>query len=87
LANAQHGLGICYARGTGVAQDDAEVVRLFRLAVEQGVGGATVQYVLGYYYENGIGVDQDHAEALHWYRQAADCGHALAQDGVARLSL
>ncbi len=28
--------GVCYKNGTGVAQDPAEAVRLFRLAAEQG---------------------------------------------------
>ena len=35
-AGAQTGLGFMYRAGRGVAQSDAEAVRLFRLAAEQG---------------------------------------------------
>ena len=35
-AAAQHTLGIMYANGLGVPQDDAEAVRWYRLAAEQG---------------------------------------------------
>ncbi len=41
-ANAQHGLGLMYATGLGVPQDDAEAMRWFRLVAEQ--GNATAQY-------------------------------------------
>ena len=34
-ADAQYSLGNRYARGEGVAQDDAEAVRWYRLAAEQ----------------------------------------------------
>ena len=35
-ADAQFNLGFAYATGEGVPQDDAEAVRWFRLAAEQG---------------------------------------------------
>lgn len=36
LGTASMNLGHCYLRGRGVAADEAEALRLFRLAVEQG---------------------------------------------------
>ena len=55
-------------------QDDAEAVRWFRLAAEQ--GDATAQNNLGVRYGTGRGVPQDDAEAVRWYRLAAEQGHA-----------
>ena len=39
-AGAQGSLGWMYATGEGVLQDDAEAVRWYRLAAEQGYAGA-----------------------------------------------
>ena len=58
-------------------QDDAEAVRLYRLAADQ--GHADAQYNLGVMYANGQGVAQDDAEAVRLYRLAADQGDADAQ--------
>ena len=64
--------------GKGVRRDDAEAVRWYRLAAEQGV--ASAQHNLGIMYETGRGgVRQSYAEAVRWYRQAAEHGHANAQ--------
>ncbi len=38
---AQFNLGVMFEDGRGVAQDDAEDVRLYRLAAAQGVADAT----------------------------------------------
>ena len=70
-------LGIMYAKGEGVPKDDAEAVRWYRLAAEQGLANA--QLNLGAAYTNGEGVPRDDAEAVKWYRLAADQGHAPAQ--------
>jgi TPR repeat protein len=70
-------MGMCYANGTGVAQDDAEAVRWYRLAADQ--GDAKAQYNIGGCYSKGTGVVQDDAEALRWFRLAADQGLAEAQ--------
>ena len=73
--------GNAYARallgGRGVPQDDAEAVRRFRLAAEQ--GDANSQFNLGVMYAEGHGVPRDDAEAVRWYRLAADQGLANAQ--------
>ena len=66
-----------YSAGFGVPQDDAEAVRWYRLAAEQ--GDASGQYTLGGRYADGRGVLKDDAEAVRWYRLAADQGSALAQ--------
>ena len=58
-------------------QDDAEAVKWYRLAAEQGY--AEAQTNLGVMYDKGKGVPQDDAEAVKWYRLAAGQGHAKAQ--------
>ena len=76
-AIAQFSLGLSYAKGQGVPQDDAQAVYWFRKAAEQ--GDARAQYNLGLFYQLGKGVSQDYAEAIRWYRKAAEQGHAKAQ--------
>ena len=66
-----------YAKGEGVLKDDAEAVRWFRLAAEQ--GDASAQFNLGVMYAKGEGVLKDDAEAVRWYRLAAEQGDASAQ--------
>jgi hypothetical protein len=74
----QYVVGEFYEVGWGgVAQDDAEAVRLYRLAAEQ--GHAEAQFNLAYLFNYGEGVAQDKAEAIRWYRLAAEQGHAEAQ--------
>jgi uncharacterized protein len=71
-------VGICYDWGCGgVAQDDAEAVRLYSLAAAQ--GDARAQVNLGYMFENGRGVAKDDAEAVRLYRLATAQGDARAQ--------
>ena len=76
-AAAQGMLGIMYAEGKGVPQNDVEAAKWTRLSADQ--GGADEQVALGNFYSNGKGVPQDYAEAMKWYRLAADQGDALAQ--------
>ena len=52
-AEAQNNLGLRYANGEGVPQDDAEAVRCWRLAAEQ--GNASAQSNLGLMYATGYG--------------------------------
>jgi hypothetical protein len=60
-------VGSCCRMGYGgVARDDAEAVRLYRLAAEQ--GHTQAQYHLGNMFEHGHGVAQDAAEAIRWHR-------------------
>ncbi|MBM4393779.1 MAG: sel1 repeat family protein, partial [Deltaproteobacteria bacterium] len=76
-ATAQYNLGFMYAKGEGVPKDDAEAVKWYRKAADQGLADA--QYNLGVMYAVGKGVPKDDAEAVKWYRKAADQGLAGAQ--------
>ena len=76
-AAAQYNLGLMYANGEGVPQNDAEAAKWYRLAAVQ--GNAPAQYNLGVMYRTGEGVPQDGAEAVKWYRLAADQGDVAAQ--------
>ena len=76
-ADAQNNLGLMYANGTGVAEDDVEAVKWYRKAAEQGLAAA--QNNLGYMYRAGEGVVEDATEGVKWYRKAAEQGHAMAQ--------
>src|SRR3954468_412302 len=44
-ANAQYNLGVMYAKGRGVPENDVEAVKWFRLAADQGYAAA--QFNLG----------------------------------------
>ena len=72
-----------YDNGEGVPEDDAEAVRWYRLAAEQGTAAA--QFNLGIMYDNGEGVPEDDAEAVRWYRLAAEQGTAAAQFNLGRM--
>ena len=64
-AEAQLSLGFMYLG----AQDDAEAMRWYRRAADQGY--ARAQNILGVMYGNGEGVPQDYVEAHIWYNLAA----------------
>ena len=78
-AGAQLNLGVLYANGEGLQQDDVEAVCWYRKAAEQGI--ADVQVDLGEKYVNGEGVKKDNAEALRW-RKAARHGHDGAKKNI-----
>ena len=82
-ADAQYSLGLKYAKGQGVTQDDAEAVKWFRKAAEQGY--TTAQNNLGFMYQKGRGVTQDYAEAVKLYRKAAVQGFATAQSNLGHM--
>jgi TPR repeat protein len=77
---AQGIIGIMYAKGQGVPQNDAEAVKWYRLAADQ--GNAAAQLSLASMYSKGRGVPQSDAEAVTWYRRAADQGEAWAQTNL-----
>jgi TPR repeat protein len=77
IADAQYNLGLMYDHGHGVPQNDAEAVKWYRSAADQ--GHITASYNLGVMYENGRGLPQDYVEARKWYRFAADRGDSSAQ--------
>jgi hypothetical protein len=76
-AVAQCLLGIRYAEGRGVPQDDCNAVDWFQKAADQ--GDKYAQYELGCMYADGRGVSQDDCKAVKWLQQAADQGDAVAQ--------
>lgn len=53
-----------------LAKNDAEALKYFRTAAENGFPRA--QYFLGHMYFRGEAVDKDFAEAVKWFRKAAD---------------
>ena len=85
-ALAQINLGLCYAKGEGVPQDQVEAVKWFRKAAEQ--GHTRAQYKLGVCYTNGDGVLKDDVEAYAWFNLSADTnpaaieGRALLEKGL-----
>src|SRR5437867_3525709 len=72
---AQYNLGLLYAQGRGVAQDDALAARWYGQAAAQGY--APAQTSLGSMYAQGRGVAHDDTEAVRWYGQAAQQGHTM----------
>lgn len=68
-ADSQFSLGVSYANGEGVRQDDAEAARWYRSAAEQGHADSMV--MLGMAYETGTGIAQDNVEAYAWFDVAA----------------
>ena len=66
-AKAQVDLGVMYANGDGVPENDAEAVKWFRKAADQ--GDAKAQFDLGVMYANGDGVPENDAEAVKWFRK------------------
>ena len=60
-----------------MTQDNAEAVKWFRKAAEQ--GHAQAQLYLGIRYASGEGVPQDYVLAHMWYSLSAAIGH---QDGA-----
>ena len=58
-------------------KNEAEAVKWYRKAAEQGIANA--QFRLGVCYEDGMGVVKDEAEAMKWWRKAAEQGFSSAQ--------
>jgi TPR repeat protein len=77
---AQGIIGVMYAKGQGVPQNDAEAVRWYRLAADQ--GNAAAQLALASMYAKGRGVQQSDADAVRWYRRAAEQGESWAQTNL-----
>lgn len=73
---AQYGLGVFYANGHGVAQNDAEAIRWYRLAAAN--GHAEAQNHLGGMYFTGRGVLQDYRLAHMWFNIASVNGSLSA---------
>jgi hypothetical protein len=85
FAPAQNELGTMYQIGRMVPQNDAEAVRLFKLAATQGYRDAFTN--LAWMYEKGRGVPKNLEIAAHYYSIAAKQGDELASDHLRELQL
>jgi TPR repeat protein len=74
---AQDHVGLMYLSGKGVAENDAEAARWFRLGAQKGLADA--QFNLAECYATGRGVTQDPGAANALYAKAANQGHAGAE--------
>jgi len=68
-APAQFNLGVMYAEGQGVPQDNAQAAEWYRLAADH--NHAQAQYNLGLWYAQGEGGSQDYVSAHMWFNLAA----------------
>lgn len=72
---AQAFLGYCYAEGLGTKQSDADAVKWYRKAADN--GNVTGQYNMGVVHHKAMhGLPQDNVEALRWFKMAAAQGHS-----------
>jgi TPR repeat protein len=79
-AGAAYSLGLMYANGMGVPEDDTAALSWYLLAAE--LGHTETQYFLGAIYSD---VPESYPEAVHWFRLAAEQGHAGAQRNLGRM--
>lgn len=82
-ARAQLTLGLRYAEGDGVIQNDKEAAKWFGLAAKQGL--AEAQYHYGMALLRGKGVVQDYRAAFNWIEKPAQRGYAKAQYSLGEL--
>jgi hypothetical protein len=82
-ADAQLKLGLRYAEGDGVIQNQKEAAKWLELAARQGKTDA--QYHYGLALLKGRGVVQDYRAAFSWIEKAAQRGHAKAQFDLGEL--
>ena len=81
MAYSRGRYGVEYTPRNGIVQSDAEAVKWYRKAAEQ--GHIEAQNRLGMMYRDGRGVTQDHTEAVKWFLKAAEQGNADAQFNLA----
>ena len=65
-------------------KDDAEAVKWYRKAAEQGI--AEAQFNFGACYASGYGVKKDPDRAIDWYRKAAAQGNEDAQAALREIA-
>ena len=76
LARAQNNLGVMYANGYGVPENDKTAVKWLTLAAKQGYAGA--QGNLGVMYAKGEGVLTDSKRAYMWWNLGSYNGNENA---------
>ncbi len=82
-SDAEVNLGYMYARGQGVAANQLEALRLYRLSAAQGNGEG--MNALGYKYQFGTGVRPNLQTAIDWYCWAIAQGDPRALNNLAIL--
>ena len=80
IAPAQVGLGRIYGVGLGVPRDDAEAIKWYRLAAEQ--GDPDGMNSLAYKYRYSDPPLQNTEQALVWFRRAADLEYPSALNNL-----
>ena len=81
---AEFRLGAAYRDGVPILpQNQAESVKWFHKAADQGFAKAEAE--LGNMYFHGTGVRKDYSEALRWFTKAAQQADALAANAVGYL--
>lgn len=84
-ALAQMMLGVMYAKGQGVKQDDVEAVKWYRKAAEQGYADA--QAMLGFSYLLGqSGVQVNKSLAKEWFGKACNNGNQIGCEYYGKLN-
>jgi hypothetical protein len=83
LGDAQHGLGVLYARGKGIQQSAEEAAKLYLRAAKNGSIAGEVELAIALF--NGDGVAKNEAQAARLFRRAALRGNAIAQNRLARV--
>jgi TPR repeat protein len=71
-----------YEFGEGVPENDAEAVKWYRKAADQ--GHAKAQSNLGVMYYNGDGVPENHVRAYVWLSMAKTQGYEKAKKQIAQ---
>lgn len=87
IVRAQYALGRCYHKGHGVAADDREALRLWRLSALHGYSIA--QNRMGSVYRAGaMGLKKQARIAVKWFRRSAEQGDPTGQMwlGVSRFT-
>jgi TPR repeat protein len=80
-SDAEVNLGYLYARGQGVAANQAEAFHLYDLSAQQGNGEG--MNALGYKYDLGTGIKPDLNQAIRWYCAALHRGNPRAMNNLA----
>ncbi len=83
LGDAQHDLGVLYARGKGVPQSADEAAKLYIRAAKNGSIAGEVELAIALF--NGEGIPKNEAQAARLFRRAALRGNAIAQNRLARI--
>ena len=73
-----------YSFGKGVLQNDAEAIKWYRKAAEQGYADAQYNLSMAYYF--GVGVPKNYVTAYQWILLSEDHGGNNARDAMPKLA-